>query len=353
MKNYISISFAWALQIVVLLILAWTETGSLQAQTVWNADNLPIPHYRDKTQWVSNPDQVVSPQETDSINALINRLHQSHDVELLVVAVKRLENGDCYETGMALARKHGIGDKKKNNGLIILLSTEDRSYYILTGHGLEGVLPDIICNRIETHYMVPLFKEGKWGEGLFAGVKAISRYLEGDAEHHSVVIHKLSVAFGASSDECAYLGGGSDEGAGLVFDHADIIGDFHILAFLELHVDVLAFVDADGHCVKCVEHRAEHRVGHHGDGRRGEREHGVAGEDVGVDVPFGVDRLAAAAHVAVVHHVIVKEREVMKHLDAGGGVEGVGGVASEGLGGHQHQGGAQTFAAAVQGIFDW
>ena len=80
MKNYISISFAWALQIVVLLILAWTETGSLQAQTVWNADNLPIPHYRDKTQWVSNPDQVVSPQETDSINALINRLHQSHDV---------------------------------------------------------------------------------------------------------------------------------------------------------------------------------------------------------------------------------------------------------------------------------
>ena len=182
MKNYISISFAWALQIVVLLILAWTETDSLQAQTVWNADNLPIPHYQDKTQWVSNPDQVVSPQETDSINALINRLHQSHDVEILVVAVKRLENGDCYETGMALARKHGIGDKKKNNGLIILLSTEDRSYYILTGHGLEGVLPDIICNRIETHYMVPLFKEGKWGEGLFAGVKAISRYLEGDAE---------------------------------------------------------------------------------------------------------------------------------------------------------------------------
>ena len=148
--------------------------------TVWTAENLPMVHLQDARRYVCNPDGVLSASAVDSIDAILYRLEQTKGVETIVVVVKQVADGDCYTLGMNLARKYGVGNKEQNSGLIVILSTEDRRYYILTGTGMEGTLPDAICKRIETRVMVPRLKEGDWDGAMTEGIKAINSYIEGD-----------------------------------------------------------------------------------------------------------------------------------------------------------------------------
>ena len=137
-------------------------------------------HLQDARKWVCNPDGVLSNAATDSIDRYLTLIHQTKGVQSVVVAVKRLEGGDTYEFGMALAKKYGIGQKEQNSGLIILLSTEDREYRILTGEGIEGALPDAICKRILNRYMLPHLKAAEWDDAMLQTVKAAVGYLEND-----------------------------------------------------------------------------------------------------------------------------------------------------------------------------
>lgn len=55
----------------------------------------------------------------------------------------------------------------------MLLVRDQRTIRLHTGYGLEGSLPDVVCKRIEHHYMVPAFKEGRYGDGLLSGLNAV------------------------------------------------------------------------------------------------------------------------------------------------------------------------------------
>lgn len=153
--------------------------AALHAAT-YTPDNLPIPYLQDKTQYVSNPDGILSQTAVDSLNLWLGEMESAHGVQTVLAVVERIEGGDTYEFCMALGRKYSIGSKEQNTGLIILLSTGDRAYYILTGRGLEGTLPDAICKRIENHQMLPALREGDWDEAMLATVRAITHYVDGD-----------------------------------------------------------------------------------------------------------------------------------------------------------------------------
>ena len=72
-----------------------------------------------------------------------------------------------------LFRQFGIGDKEKNNGLLILIALEERKSRIEVGYGLEGVLPDGKTGRIQDEYMIPYFKDNNFDEGILNGYKAL------------------------------------------------------------------------------------------------------------------------------------------------------------------------------------
>lgn len=76
----------------------------------------------------------------------------------------------------------GSGQEKENNGLVILLVTDQRCIQFYTGYGLEGDLPDAICKRIQTKYMIPYLKDSNWDAGMVAGVKAVCARLDGSME---------------------------------------------------------------------------------------------------------------------------------------------------------------------------
>ncbi len=153
---------------------------TLTFAATYTVDNLPIPYLQDRTQYVSNPDNLLSQTAVDSLNLWLGQMERDHGVQTVLAVVERIEGGETYDFCMALGRKYGIGRKEQNSGLIILLSTGDRAYTILTGRGLEGTLPDAICKRIENYQMLPALREGNWDEAMLNAVRAITKYVDGD-----------------------------------------------------------------------------------------------------------------------------------------------------------------------------
>ena len=100
---------------------------------------------------------------------------------------------DCFEFAHALFTAQGVGQQGKDNGLVILLSTEERCIQFVTGYGLEGSLPDAICKRIQNKYMVHLLGDERWDEAMVAGSRALYNHLMGDTtlineEHQETLI---------------------------------------------------------------------------------------------------------------------------------------------------------------------
>ena len=73
----------------------------------------------------------------------------------------------------------GLGQKSKDNGLLIQLVTEpsQRSVVFETGYGIEGVLPGAICYRLQQRDMMPEPKAGDYSAGMLKGVMAVTKYL--------------------------------------------------------------------------------------------------------------------------------------------------------------------------------
>lgn len=146
----------------------------------WNAENIDMVYLKDSTQYVCNPDGVLGIEAVQTTNRLLRKLETDKGVQTVVVTVKQLEGDDPYAFGMALGKKYGVGSKRQRTGLIVVLATEDRSYQILTGNGLEGTLPDALCKRVENRVMVPKLKKGDWDAAIVETVQALDQIIRGD-----------------------------------------------------------------------------------------------------------------------------------------------------------------------------
>ena len=177
---------------ILTFILATFLLFPLQAQEkVYTVDNLPKVHLQNKMQYVCNPAGILSQAACDSIDSMLYALEQQTGIETVVAVVPSIGEEDCFNFCHQLLNKWGVGKKDKNNGLVILLVTDQRCIQFYTGYGLEGVLPDAICKRIQTRYMIPYLKDGNWDAGMVAGLKATCQRLDGsmenDADRKSVV----------------------------------------------------------------------------------------------------------------------------------------------------------------------
>ena len=106
----------------ILFIITVFMTAVAYAAT-YTVDNLPIPYLQDKTQYVSNHDNILSQVAVDSLNLWLGQMEKAHGVQTVLAVVERIQGGETYDFCMALGRKYGIGRKEQNSGLIILLST--------------------------------------------------------------------------------------------------------------------------------------------------------------------------------------------------------------------------------------
>ena len=149
----------------------------------YTIQEIPMVHLQDRTRYVSNPDGILSSSAVATMDKILYALEQKTGIQTLVVAVTDIKGGDCFEFAYQLGKQMGVGQKGRDNGLVILLSTDERCVQFATGYGLEGVLPDAICKRIQNRYMVQHFGKDDWDTGMVEGIRAVNSYLEGSMEN--------------------------------------------------------------------------------------------------------------------------------------------------------------------------
>jgi uncharacterized protein len=125
--------------------------------------------------YVSNPDQLLSPVTVASIDSLLASLESKTTAQVAVVAVRSIGDVDIFEFAQSLFTSWGIGTKSNDNGLLLLLVYDKRTIRFHTGYGLEGILPDAVCLRIQREYMVPAFKLGDYDAGMLAGLEQVAK----------------------------------------------------------------------------------------------------------------------------------------------------------------------------------
>lgn len=114
--------------------------------------------------------------DTDVENYIINTnnsLYTKTGAQIVVVTVQNLDGQAIEEYATELFRKFGIGDKTKNNGILMLLALDEREFRIEVGYGLEGCLPDGKTGRIQDEYIIPYLRQNNWNDGIKNGYNAI------------------------------------------------------------------------------------------------------------------------------------------------------------------------------------
>ena len=145
----------------------------------YRADEIPNVQRMDRRRYVSDPDGILSPAAVAHIDSVCASLRERGLAQVAVVAVDDIAGGDTFSFAVDLFRSWGVGSAKSNNGLGILLVKDLREIRFVTGGGLEGILPDALCKRIQLNYMLPAFREGNYSAGMVAGVGAAATILEG------------------------------------------------------------------------------------------------------------------------------------------------------------------------------
>lgn len=145
---------------------AWAQTPEevINPKTAYNA-------------WVSDMAHIIDDITERQLNALITELEQATGVEIAVVTIRRAQGRTPKDFATELLNRWGIGKKGQDNGILILLSVEDRRIEVETGYGLEGVLPDGKVGAILDTYVIPHFRAGDYSRGLLEGVRAIAETL--------------------------------------------------------------------------------------------------------------------------------------------------------------------------------
>lgn len=143
----------------------------------WLVENVPNPKEHNTQNWVSNPDQILSSEAEQEINIILQKLSDSLTIEVAVVALNAIDGDDPRDFAHRLFNNWGVGKAEDDNGLVILLTQDLRDITFETGYGLEGVLPDVICKRIQMNAMVPYLREDDWDKGMIEGIKAVTATL--------------------------------------------------------------------------------------------------------------------------------------------------------------------------------
>ncbi len=160
------------------VILALLFFGSLSAAT-YRVGDVPNVQNMDSRRYVSNPDAILDPDAVVRIDTLCAALRREGVAQVAVVAVDDIDPQDPFLFAVELFRAWGVGRKGADNGLGVLLVRDLHEIRFVTGGGLEGVLTDAMCRRIQMQYMLPYFRQDDYSAGMVAGMDAVAAVLRG------------------------------------------------------------------------------------------------------------------------------------------------------------------------------
>ena len=124
---------------------------------------------------------ILTPATEEKLNGLLQELERKTTAQVLVLTVQTLDGQSIDEFSFETKEKWKLGQKGKDNGVLIAVSVKDRKYRLEVGYGLEGILPDSLVGSIGRQYLVPYFRQGDYSTGTYAAALAVANLIAGDA----------------------------------------------------------------------------------------------------------------------------------------------------------------------------
>lgn len=160
-----------ALLVAALLLLPQQATQRLR----W------VPNPRTTSgSWVADPSGHLQPATVATLDSIIGALERETTSEIAVVVIDSLDGLEPADAALALHRQWGVGKRERDNGIVFLWSPALRRTQVSIGYGLEGVLTDARTGRIQDEHVIPFFREGRFDDGVVAGVKALASAARGE-----------------------------------------------------------------------------------------------------------------------------------------------------------------------------
>lgn len=124
---------------------------------------------------------VVEDSVESRLDGILQELEQKTTAQVLVLTVRSLEGVAIDMFSLQVAEKWKLGQKGRDNGLLMLFAMEDRKYRFEVGYGLEGILPDSLVGSIGRDYVVPNFRKGDFTGGITAAALAVANIIAQDS----------------------------------------------------------------------------------------------------------------------------------------------------------------------------
>jgi uncharacterized protein len=159
-----------------------TETPVLPKVADDMADGESIRGLPTLNQPVIDQAKVLSDAEIQQLDQKILDLYQQGKAQIGVIIVPTTGQEAIFDFALRTGEKWQLGSVKRDNGLLMAVAISDRKIQILTGYGLEGVLPDVVLSRIIRNQITPYFKQGQYAQGISAGLDEITRIVNLDPE---------------------------------------------------------------------------------------------------------------------------------------------------------------------------
>ncbi len=167
-----------------LLLLGWLIAG-----LTGHTQNLPDPV--SPPRMVNDLAGLFSAGESEALERKLRIFNDTSSTQIAVATVATLDGYDPDDYAQRLAEKWGVGQKGKDNGVLVLVkpksNREKGEVAIAVGYGLEGVIPDALASRIIRNEIIPEFQAGNYYKGVDRAVSALIRLSSGEftADRHA------------------------------------------------------------------------------------------------------------------------------------------------------------------------
>lgn len=118
---------------------------------------------------------IMNTSEIAQLESKLVQFYDSTSTQIAIVVESSLDGEDDYDRAMSIASSWGIGQKDKNNGILIYVAIQNRKIRILTGYGVEGFLTDAMSKRIIEQIIKPAFRSQQYYLGFD---EAITRMIQ-------------------------------------------------------------------------------------------------------------------------------------------------------------------------------
>jgi uncharacterized protein len=159
----------WRLSIIAFLlcILSWHP----------DAWPLSVPALRGRINDYAN---LLDEHQSAQLEYALQRYEAQTTNQIVLLTIPSLEGEDLEGFSVRVAETWKIGQKGKDNGVILLVTLKERKVRIEVGYGLEGVLTDAEASQIIRHVIAPAFRTGDYFGGISSGLTAIVKATKGE-----------------------------------------------------------------------------------------------------------------------------------------------------------------------------